>query len=92
MTMINTNADSGTLDATGVATVAAIQGSGFRPFTIVLNSSATNRRVRLRAGGNVFFQPSYDDETTSGQIIVTVDNPVKQVEFTGAQNDTWEIF
>lgn len=62
------------------------------PFTVTLNSDAAGRKIRLSTNGRAeFFEPSTDPSSTSTMLIVTVESPVTDVEFTAEAGDTWAI-
>ena len=92
MTMINTNADSGTLDATGQAIVPAIQGSGFRPFSVSLNSASGTREIALSTNGGVTYDVPDYDKNNATELMVGVLTPVTHIRIKGATGDAWKVY
>ncbi|MDB5777595.1 MAG: hypothetical protein JWP38_3728 [Herbaspirillum sp.] len=91
MSLLTTNFDSGTIDASTVAIVpAAIHGCQM-PLTATLKSAAGGRAIQLSTDGGVeYFTPTVDT-TSATMLIVIIGAPVSHIKFTGAAGDTWSV-
>ena len=81
-------AGTGSAENAVIATVPNIP----KPFSLVLNSTATDRGIQLSVDKGVsFYGPVTPTYSSTGQIVYILNFPVTNVRFNGNLNDTYAI-